>query len=176
MTGKHLITLCLRYVCCCVCLHSCSFLDSFSHVYEAVQHGNPHSFQLLDDMKNYCPKLSDLVMWAPNVYFLMQIVSFVQYLVTFVRIIHENYPPSQPAQPVPMTQKVVLPTFSQNMVAGCVILHHAHRTVLVTDWICMMKHHSVIYVISCRLRSIKMASTTPSFGSAQSMDIVLDFI
>ena len=47
-------------------------------------------------MKNYCPELSDLVMRALNGDFLMQIVSFVRYLVTFVRTIYENEPPSQP--------------------------------------------------------------------------------
>ena len=51
-------------------------------------------------MKNYFPELSDHVMYALNVDFLMQIVSFVQDL---VKTIHDNDPPSQPAKPVPGT-------------------------------------------------------------------------
>ena len=74
-----------------------------------------------------------------------------------------------------MTQKVELPTTSQNMAAGCVIFRRTHWIVFVTDWICMMMHHSVMSVISCRLRSIQGALTIPFFGSAQSMDIVSDF-
>ena len=76
-------------------------------------------------MKNYFPELSDHVMYALNVDFLMQIVSFVQDL---VKTIHDNDPPSQPAKPVPGTydQKVVLPTSSRKMVAGCVIFRHTH--------------------------------------------------
>ena len=72
------------------------FLDCLIHVCEAVQQGIPHSFQLLDDMKNYCLELSDLVMCALNGDFLIQAVLFMQYLVTYVRTIHENDPPSQP--------------------------------------------------------------------------------
>ena len=57
----------------------------------------------IDKMYQYCPELADLFRQAPKFDVLLCIVSFVEYLVSFIKQIHESDPCSEPAVPAPGT-------------------------------------------------------------------------